>query len=73
MESIVHGPRLVVNEEEAMRVRAIFALYLEQQGLRGVVRELELRNWRNKRWQTRKGRPDAYHAPMLKLLCSLRH
>ena len=40
-----HGPRLVVNDEEAVRVRAIFALYLEQQGLTGVVRELELRNW----------------------------
>ena len=49
------GPRLVVNEEEAMRVRAIFALYLEQQGLTGVVQELALRGWRNKRWQTRKG------------------
>ncbi|HMF17516.1 MAG TPA: recombinase family protein [Gemmataceae bacterium] len=50
-----HGPRLVVNEEEAVRVRAIFALYLEQQGLTGVVQELARRGWRNKRWQTRKG------------------
>jgi site-specific DNA recombinase len=49
------GPRLVVNEQEARRVREIFALYLKFQGLTAVVRELEGRGWRNKRWQTRKG------------------
>jgi site-specific DNA recombinase len=50
-----HGPRLVVNEQEARRVREIFVLYLKLQGLTPVVRELEVRGWRNKRWQTRKG------------------
>jgi site-specific DNA recombinase len=46
---------LVVNEEEAARVRAIFALYLKHEALLPVVRELERRGWRNKRWTTRAG------------------
>jgi site-specific DNA recombinase len=50
-----HGSKLVVNEEEARRVRAIFKLYLKHQGLIPVVRELEKRGWLTKRWQTRKG------------------
>jgi site-specific DNA recombinase len=50
------GGRLLVNEEEAERVRAIFALYLEHQALLPVVLELERRGWVGKRWQTRKGR-----------------
>src|SRR5439155_25963341 len=47
--------RLVVNAQEAERVRAIFALYLEQQALVPVVEELERWGWVNKRWQTRAG------------------
>jgi site-specific DNA recombinase len=50
------GFKLVVNEEEAKRVRAIYALYLEHQGLIPVVQELERLGWRNKRWLTRKGK-----------------
>jgi site-specific DNA recombinase len=50
------GFRLVVNEAEAVRVRAIFDLYLEHESLLPVVRELERRGWANKRWTTRKGR-----------------
>jgi site-specific DNA recombinase len=50
------GFRLVVNEAEAARVRAIFDLYLEHESLLPVVQELERRDWVNKRWQTRKGR-----------------
>jgi site-specific DNA recombinase len=50
------GGRLLVNDEEAERVRAIFALYLEQLSLLPVVLELERRGWVNKRWQTRQGR-----------------
>jgi site-specific DNA recombinase len=49
------GLRLVVNEAEAERVRAIFALYLEHESLLPVVQELEKRGWVNKRWRTRKG------------------
>jgi site-specific DNA recombinase len=47
--------RLVVNEEEAERVRAIFALYLEHEGLLPVVQELAKREWTTKRWTTRQG------------------
>jgi site-specific DNA recombinase len=50
------GFKLVVNESEAERVRAIFKLYLEHGSLLPVVQELERRRWRNKRWTTRKGR-----------------
>jgi site-specific DNA recombinase len=50
------GFKLVVNEAEAARVRAIFALYLQHQALLPVVQELERRGWRTKRWTTRKGK-----------------
>jgi len=50
------GGRLIVNEDEAVRVRAIFQLYLEMQALLPVVEELERRGWVGKRWQTRKGK-----------------
>jgi site-specific DNA recombinase len=48
--------KLVVNEDEAARVRDIFALYLEREALLPVVQELANRGWTNKRWTTRKGR-----------------
>jgi site-specific DNA recombinase len=47
--------RLHVNGEEAQRVRAIFALYLEHQSLLPVVQELARRGWIGKCWQTRHG------------------
>jgi site-specific DNA recombinase len=47
--------KLRVNEAEAARVRAIFALFLEHRALRPVLRELDQRGWRTKRWRTRKG------------------
>jgi site-specific DNA recombinase len=50
------GRRLHVNEEEAQRVRVIFALYLEHQALLPVVQELARRGWVGKCWQTRLGR-----------------
>ncbi len=58
------GGRLLVNADEAQRVRDIFALYLEHGALLPVVQELERRGWANKSWQTRKrqqrgGRPFA--------------
>jgi site-specific DNA recombinase len=51
------GRRLHVNDHEAERVRAIFALYLEHQALLPVVQELARRGWVGKCWQTRHGRP----------------
>jgi site-specific DNA recombinase len=50
------GYRLVLNEDEAVQVRAIFQLYLELEALLPVVQELERRGWVNKRWTTRAGR-----------------
>ena len=49
------GSKLIVNEAEAARVRAIFELYLELDGLLPVVQELERRGWHNKYWVTKKG------------------
>jgi site-specific DNA recombinase len=50
------GGRLVVNEDEAARVRAIFDLYLEHHSIMVVVREVNGRGWTTKRWTTRDGR-----------------
>ncbi len=50
------GSRLVVNEDEAHRVRTIFKLYLERQSLLGVTEELRDRGWTNKLWTTKKGK-----------------
>ena len=44
--------KLVVNEEESRRVRAIFELYRREQNLAWVVEELNNRGWVNKRWRT---------------------
>jgi site-specific DNA recombinase len=49
------GSKLVVNEDEAVRVRAIFELYLEHQSMITTIKELDSRGWVNKRWTTRKG------------------
>jgi site-specific DNA recombinase len=48
--------KLVINEAEARRVRAIFQLYREHQTLPPLLQELARRGWVNKRWTTRKGR-----------------
>jgi len=48
--------RLVINDAEAFRVRAIFELYLERQSLLSTAQELNGRGWTTKRWQTKKGR-----------------
>lgn len=44
------GGRLIVNEDEATRVRAIFDLYLDHQSLIATIKELDSRGWVNKRW-----------------------
>ncbi len=49
------GSKLVVNEEEARRVRHIFDLYLEKQSLIRTAAELNVRGWTTKRWTTSKG------------------
>ncbi len=47
--------RLVVNPDEAERVRAIFKLYLDTRSMITTVNELMDRGWRNKSWTTKKG------------------
>ncbi len=49
------GSRLVVDEDEAVRVRAIFELYLEHARITPVLKGLDRRMWRTKEWTTRKG------------------
>jgi len=49
------GGRLVVNTEEAERVRAIFGLFEETGSLRQTLAEIELRGWRLKSWQRKRG------------------
>jgi len=53
---VPQGGLLVVNPEEAGRVRDIFGLYLEHSALSPVVDELDRRGWRMKAWTTRDGR-----------------
>ncbi len=50
------GGKLLVNGDEARRVKAIFDLYLERRSLIGVVGELNAREWTTKQWVTRDGR-----------------
>jgi len=50
------GGRLVVNEEEARQVRAIFAFFLEDRAVLPVLRQIQRRRWTTKRWTTQAGR-----------------
>jgi site-specific DNA recombinase len=50
------GGALILNEDEAVRVRAIYDLYLQHGSLIPVVQELIRRDWRTKQWTTRKGK-----------------
>ena len=50
------GGALIVNRNEAERVRDIFRLYLELGSLIPLVAELERRGWMMKAWTTREGR-----------------
>ena len=52
----VSSKKLVINEEEAVRIRAIFALYLQHRSLLPVLAELARRGWRTKQTQTGEGR-----------------
>ena len=50
------GSRLLVNQEEAERVRAIFQLYLEQGSLGPTLAAMQVKEWKTKRFQTTEGR-----------------
>ena len=49
------GGRLVVNEEEAERVRAIFALFEEHRSALPTLAEIERRGWKLKSWTRKAG------------------
>jgi DNA invertase Pin-like site-specific DNA recombinase len=50
------GGKLVVNAEEAGRVKSIFALYLQHPSLASALGEMQARQWTTKRWITRDGK-----------------
>jgi DNA invertase Pin-like site-specific DNA recombinase len=50
------GGKLIINEDEAQQVRAIFALYLEHKALPPVLCEVQRQQWTTKRWTTKEGR-----------------
>ena len=49
------GGALLINKDEADRVREIFQLYLKLGSLIPVIEELDRRGWTMKRWTTREG------------------
>jgi site-specific DNA recombinase len=49
------GGRLIVNEEEAKRVRAIFALFEKHRSALLTLAEIERRGWRLKSWTRKTG------------------
>jgi site-specific DNA recombinase len=53
---VPEGGRIIVNNDEADHVRAIFDLYLEKGSLLAVAEELNRRGWRRKSWTTKGGR-----------------
>ncbi len=48
--------KLVVNEVEAERVRQIYSLYLENEGLIGTVQAIKSHGWQTKLWVTKSGK-----------------
>lgn len=49
------GGRLIVNDGEAKRVRAIFGLYAKHRSIPTMVAELQRRRWTTKSWTTKHG------------------
>ena len=69
------GGRLVVNNEEAERVRAVFALYLECGSVDQVLAAMKAQNRTHKRWTTKPGPAEApkpiTKANLLRLLSNI--
>ena len=53
------GGRLVVNNEEAKRVRTVFSLYLERRSTGALLTALNAQSWTNKHWKTNTVMADA--------------
>ena len=50
------GGKLIVNPDEAVRLRAIFDLYLKHESLAATLAEMAKRGWTTKSWTTKNGR-----------------
>ena len=50
------GGKLVIQEEEARQVRALFVLYLEHRALQPVLDHIRQQGWTTKRWTTQAGK-----------------
>jgi len=61
--------RLKINDDESTRVRAIFELYLEVGSIVSTLKEIDRREWSNKRSITRKARSVA-GGTLIKARCS---
>jgi site-specific DNA recombinase len=61
LQSLPGGTRLAVNEEEAGRVRRIFAMYLEHRSILKVAGECRRLGWVSKQWTTKAGKPMGGH------------
>jgi site-specific DNA recombinase len=57
IERLPGGNRLIVNREEADRVRRIFELYLERGSVSQTIHCLDEMGWTNKAWTTKGGKP----------------
>jgi DNA invertase Pin-like site-specific DNA recombinase len=53
------GGRLVVNNEEAERVRAIFTLYLKYRSVDQALAAVQAQDWKNKHWTAETATPHA--------------
>src|SRR5579885_2003884 len=52
---------LIINEEEAARVRQVFDWYLQGHSVHGIVAKCEGLGWRNKQWATKEGKTFGGH------------
>jgi len=50
------GTRIVVNRDEAERVRAIYRMYLEEGSMLPTIRSLKALGWKTKQYETTKGK-----------------
>ena len=62
---------MIVNHEEAFKVRRIFELYLDHQSLRATIKQLNNLGWITKRWVTVKGRVTGGKAFLIQTLFRL--
>ncbi len=71
------GGRLVVNTQEAERVRAIFARYVEYRSIKQVLAAVQAESWENKHWTAETKTPHTgrtfTQASLERLLCNVQY